>query len=231
MELEIKNIKKRYGKKQVLKQVSLTAKSGRCTGIIGANGCGKSTLLRILAGVEKADGGELFLDGAKIDNPVRQMAMYTGYIPQESVLMRELTVADNLKLWASFGDYKENCRRLETLSLQFQIKEFYKERVKNLSGGMEKRVNIVCALLHQPKILFMDEPSAALDLVFKQELKIYIKDFIQKGGSVLLSSHDEGELGLCRNLWIIKDGVAEPVPEGISVSEIFSQGFGLSEEL
>ncbi|MCI8616118.1 ABC transporter ATP-binding protein [Parablautia intestinalis] len=223
MELEIRDIQKRYGKKQVLKKAGLTAGKGQCTGIIGANGCGKSTLLRVLAGAEKADGGGIFLDGRKISNPSREMARYTGYIPQESVLMPELTVADNLKLWASFGDYRENLKRLADLSDQFRIKDFYKERVKNLSGGMEKRVNIVCALLHEPEILLMDEPSAALDLVFKQELKMYIRDFIQKGGSILLSSHDEGELSLCQNLWAIKEGETHKVPEGLSIEEITSK--------
>ena len=223
MELEIRDIQKRYGKKKVLRKAGLTAGKGQCTGIIGANGCGKSTLLRVLAGAEKADGGGIFLDGRKISNPSREMARYTGYIPQESVLMPELTVADNLKLWASFGDYRENLRRLAALSDQFRIKDFYKERVKNLSGGMEKRVNIVCALLHEPEILLMDEPSAALDLVFKQELKMYIRDFIQKGGSILLSSHDEGELSLCQNLWAIKEGETHKVPEGLSIGEITSK--------
>lgn len=220
MDLEIRDIQKRYGKKQVLKKVSLTAFGGECTGIIGANGCGKSTLLRVLAGVERADGGEIFLGGKQIENPSRQMGKYTGYVPQESALMPELTVADNLKLWASFGDYRENSKRLDRLCAQFEIKDFYKERVKNLSGGMEKRVNIVCALLHEPKVLFMDEPSAALDLVFKQQLKAYIRDFAGKGGGILLSSHDEGELALCQKLWAIKEGVAQKVPEGLSIEEI-----------
>lgn len=223
MELEIRDIQKHYGKKQVLRKISLTAGGGRCTGIIGANGCGKSTLLRVLSGAEKADGGEIFLNGRKIGSPSREMAKYTGYIPQESVLMPELTVADNLKLWASFGDYRENQKRLETLCARFRIEEFYKERVKNLSGGMEKRVNIVCALLHEPEILFMDEPSAALDLVFKQELKTYIRSFVQKGGSILLSSHDEGELSLCESIWAIKEGEAHRVPDGLSIEEITSK--------
>lgn len=226
MDLEIRDIQKKYGKKQVLKKVSLTARKGKCTGIIGANGCGKSTLLRVLAGVEKADGGEIFLGGSKIENPSRQMGKYAGYIPQESALIPELTVADNLKLWASFGDYRENCKCLENLCVQFKIKDFYKERVKNLSGGMEKRVNIVRALIHKPKVLFMDEPSAALDLVFKQELKTYIRDFVQKGGSILLSSHDEGEIRLCQSLWAIKDGVAYRVLEGLPIEEISEKYIG-----
>ena len=127
MELEIRDIKKSYGKKQVLRKVSLTVQAGQCVGIVGANGCGKSTLLKILAGVEKADGGQIFVNGKEIKNPVRQMAAYVGYIPQESALMPDLTVRDNIKLWASFGDYRENCRNLEQLCEQFRIRPFYKE--------------------------------------------------------------------------------------------------------
>lgn len=220
MELEIRDIKKNYGKKQVLRKVGLTVQAGQCVGIVGANGCGKSTLLRILAGVEKADGGMILADGKEIKNPSRQMAAYAGYIPQESALMPDLTVRDNLKLWASFGNYRENSRNLAQLCEQFQILPFYKEKVKNLSGGMNKRVNIVCALLHRPPLLLMDEPSAALDLVFKEELKGYIRDFTKQGGSVLLSSHDEGEIMACQRLWAIKEGEAFALPGELSMEEI-----------
>lgn len=220
MELEIRDIKKSYGKKQVLRQINLMAQAGQCTGIVGANGSGKSTLLRIMAGVEKADGGTILVNGEVIKNPSRQMAAYVGYIPQESALMPELTVRDNLKLWASFGDYRENCRNLERLCEQFQIQTFYKEKVGNLSGGMSKRVNIVCALIHKPSLLLMDEPSAALDMVFKEELKGYIRDFVKEGGSVLLSSHDEGEITACQSLWAIKDGIAVKLPKELPVEEM-----------
>ncbi|MBD5546407.1 MAG: ATP-binding cassette domain-containing protein [Lachnospiraceae bacterium] len=223
MELEIRDIKKKYGKKMVLRQINLTALSGQCTGIVGANGCGKSTLLRILAGVEKADAGEILINGKEIKNPLRQMAAYVGYIPQESALMPELTVRDNLKLWASFGDYRENCRNLKKLCEQFQIQTFYKEKVKNLSGGMCKRVNIVCALIHSPSLLLMDEPSAALDMVFKEELKGYIRNFVKEGGSILLSSHDEGEITACQSLWAIKDGMAVRLPKEVPVEEMVSK--------
>lgn len=220
MKLEIKGISKKFGRKQVLKQLGLQVKGGQCTGIVGANGCGKSTLLRILAGVERADSGSIWIDGAAIKNPVRQMSAYAGYIPQESALMPELTVKDNLKLWAGFGDYKKNCRNLEKLCEQFEIGSFYQEKVKNLSGGMNKRVNIVCALIHNPSILLMDEPSAALDLVFKEELKGYIRSFVREGGSVLLCSHDEREIAECQSLWAIKDGEAFELPKKMSVREI-----------
>ncbi len=223
MELEIKDITKSYGRKLVLRQVSMHVQAGMCTGIIGANGCGKSTLLKILAGVEKAGGGSISVDGKELNKPVREMARYAGYIPQESILIPELTVEDNLKLWAGFGDHRENKKNLARLCGQFQVEGFLKEKVKNLSGGINKRVNIVCALIHDPALLLMDEPSAALDLVFKEELKGYIKDFTSRGGSVLISSHDEGEIGACGRLWAIRDGQAFEVPETMTMTEIIAE--------
>lgn len=107
MEVEIKNVKKNYRKNKVLKEISLTVKAGECTGIIGANGCGKSTLLKVLAGIEKADGGEILINNQPVKWQSSQLAGYVGYVPQESVLIPELTVEDNLKLWASFGEHKK----------------------------------------------------------------------------------------------------------------------------
>ena len=220
MELEIRDIKKSYGKKQVLKKISFHIKSGECVGIIGANGCGKSTLLKILAGIEKADGGDILIDGEMIKRHSSRLADSVGYIPQESVLIPELTVEDNLKLWASFGDNKKNKKTLLRLREQFKLEGFYREKVRNLSGGMNKRVNIACALIHEPSLLLMDEPSTALDLVFKEEIRGYIRDFTEKGGSVLISSHDEREIAGCGELWAIRTGIAEKVPKGESISKI-----------
>lgn len=222
MRLEIREVRKYYGRKKVLEKITLTAETGQCTGIVGANGCGKSTLLRILAGAERADGGSILLDGKEIKNP-RDAAEHIGYIPQESVLIPELTVRDNFRLWMGFGDCGENLKNLEKLCGQFEIRSFYREKVKNLSGGMRKRAGIVCALIHNPALLLMDEPSASLDLVFKEELKGYITEFTQKGGSVVLCSHDAGELALCRSLWAIKDGMAYRVPEKMTVSEMVAE--------
>lgn len=222
MELEIRNIKKSYGRKQVLKKASLSVKSGECTGIVGANGCGKSTLLKILSGVEKPDDGSIIINGEELKKPVERLAGCVGYIPQESVLIPELTVEDNLKLWAGLGDYKENRKNLDRLRKQFQIEEFCREKVKNLSGGMNKRVNIVCALIHAPSLLLMDEPSAALDLVFKEELRGYIRDFTKNGGSVLISSHDQREIAECQSLWAIKDGVTMQVQAGLPMEKIIA---------
>ena len=98
---------------------------------------------------------------------------------------------------------------MEKLCERFSVQSFEKEKVSRLSGGMKKRVSIVCALLHRPEILIMDEPSTALDLIFKEELESFIREFTGEGGSVLLSSHDEKEIRQCDKLYAIKDGVAK----------------------
>lgn len=223
MYLEVEDVKKSYGKKHVLQKVNFAVRQGSCVGIIGANGSGKSTLLRILAGVERADGGIIRVDGSVVEKPAEQMREHVGYIPQESVLIPELTVADNLKLWSSLGNYRKNQENCRMLVEKFGIGSFIRQKVKTLSGGMGKRVGIVCALLHDPSILLMDEPSAALDLVFKEELKSYIRDFTGKGGTVLLSSHDQGEIALCDELWAVKDGELLPVSRNMPLEQIVAE--------
>lgn len=212
--MEAVNIQKSYGKKQVLKNVSFVAGQGKCTGFIGANGCGKSTLFRILAGIEKQDAGSI------VPYKSRELAKHIGYVPQEDALLQELTVKDNLKLYEALAGKAGNKEQTAQLCRQFAIDSFKREKVGRLSGGMRKRVSIVCALLHQPDVLIMDEPSTALDLIFKEELKGFIRNFIKAGGTVLISSHDRGEILACDNIYAIKDGKAHPVPVSLSIEEI-----------
>lgn len=209
--MEADSIYKSYGKKKVLKGISFTAPEGKCTGFIGANGCGKSTLFGILAGVEKADGGIVSLHGKQYKKIEKELIAAIGYIPQENALMEDLTVKDNLALYMSLCPGKVENDYVEELCERFSVQPFEKEKVNRLSGGMKKRVSIVCALLHRPEVLIMDEPSTALDLIFKEELDHFIRDFTGKGGTVLISSHDEKEIRRCDRLYAIKDGMAKEI--------------------
>ena len=218
--MEVKQIAKRYGKKQILKDISFQTEKGKCIGIIGANGCGKSTLLRILAGAEKPDSGIVMVDGKTLTFGKGNLSGQVGYVPQENALMEELSVKDNMELFIALGKEKADKDYIEALCRQFSVSEFTKERVTKLSGGMKKRVSIVCALINRPRLLILDEPSAALDLVFKEELKESIKVFTKGGGTVILSSHDKGEIENCDELYVIQNGTIVPVEKSLSVEEM-----------
>ncbi len=204
MKIELTGIQKAYRKKEILKDVSLTAEEGSCVGILGANGCGKSTLLSILAGVQKADKGAFLYNGEDLlqNNALRTSVL--GYVPQGNPLIEELTAWDNLRMW-----YDSRTLRRElsdgVLSL-LGIDSFLKTPVHKMSGGMKKRLSIGCAVVAGPKILLLDEPSAALDLVCKEHIYNYFKRYKEEGGTLLLATHDTQELALCDKCYILKQG-------------------------
>lgn len=205
--IEIKNIKKSFGKKAPLKDVSFTAEEGQCIGILGKNGSGKSTLLSILAGVLPADGGEFLLDGESLFKKDKFHADNVGYIPQGTPLLEELSAYDNLLLW--YGK-KEIKRELEDGVLKLLgIDEFIKVPVHKMSGGMKKRLSIGCAVAKKPKVLLLDEPTAALDLICKAQIASYLSECKKNGNILILTTHDESELALCDRIYILKDGVLE----------------------
>lgn len=202
MELEIKNICKHFRKAQILKDISLKTSSGNCIGILGSNGTGKSTLLSILAGVQTPDSGEFLLDGNK------PTSVQIGYVPQGTPLMEELTARDNLLLWYSREAME---KELEDGFLQLLgIEEFLHKQVRKLSGGMKKRLSIGCAMAQQPPVVLLDEPTAALDLICKEQIRTYLQSYKESGGILLLTTHDPEELALCDATYILKDGVLTP---------------------
>lgn len=218
--LEVDGICKTYRKKQVLSGVSLTAEPGQCVGIVGGNGCGKTTLLSILAGARKADKGSVKADGMEIlGKPVLQAAKI-AYVPQENPFMDELSVKDNLSLWYK-GDRSAMKRDLEDgPAAMLGINQFLTTPVGKLSGGMKKRLSIASALAGHEKILIMDEPGAALDLVCKEIIQEYMKQYIQDGGTIILASHELAELAVCSKMYVLKHGVTEEVPCGLTVAQL-----------
>lgn len=206
--IEARGIRKVYGKKQVLANVSFQAESGQCVGILGGNGSGKSTLFSILAGVRRADGGSFFYGETDILRHPRRIPDVLGYVPQADPLLEELTAWDNLRMW---HDRKTLKRELAegTLAL-LGIDGFLKTPVRRLSGGMKKRLSIGCAVASRPAVLVLDEPSAALDLACKEEIGRYLLAYKKAGGIVLLTTHDVQDLSLCDAFYILKDGCLHP---------------------
>lgn len=204
MRIELSGIQKAYKRKVVLENVSMTAKEGSCVGILGGNGCGKSTLLSILAGVQKADGGSFFCDGEDLLRNAGMRNSVLGYVPQENPLIEELNAWDNLRMWYDRRTLK---RELEQGVLaMLGISDFLKVPVHKMSGGMKKRLAIGCAVAAKPRVLLLDEPSAALDLVCKEKIYNYFEAYKAGGGILLLATHDLQELALCDQCYILKQG-------------------------
>ena len=190
MDLQVENVTKRYGRKQVLKGVSFTADRGDCVGILGTNGTGKSTLLRIMAGVLKANGGRCLWQG------------------EDLLKNASLSALDNLRLWYEPRSLEKS---LEAGVLrQLGVHEFLKTRASRLSGGMRKRLSIGCAIARDPDVLLLDEPTAALDLVCKERILDVFESFRKGGGLLVLVTHDQWELSMCGKLHMLSGGLLTP---------------------
>lgn len=207
--IRVTDIESAYGKKKVLTGVSIVANPGECIGVVGANGCGKSTLLNILAGLRKQDKGEIFFDEKPVTGR-RQFIRYTGYVPQESNLIEEVTVWDNLLL--AYGDSKVLNEKLENGFLRFLgLREMCDLKASKLSGGMKKRASIGCAMASNPPILLLDEPGAALDLPGKGEVRRYLELYKSKGGTIIIATHEESELDLCDKIYALTEGKSREI--------------------
>lgn len=221
--ITVMDVTSAYGRKQILRGVSFTAKRGECIGIVGANGCGKSTLLSVLAGILRPTSGQVLYYGRTAWSDVESGRMrgdrevirkMTGYVPQENPLIPELTVYDNLRLW--YPDKKALRQELEQGFLQLLgIEAFCKKQVNKLSGGMKKRVSIGIAMAGMPPVLLMDEPSAALDLICKEDIRRYLQVYLERKGTVVITTHEESELELCDKLYVMKEGQLRQVDSGL----------------
>lgn len=211
-QIQVSNIKSSYGRRQVLSDVSFVVEKGECAAVLGVNGCGKSTLLSILAGVRKPKSGSIIYEGRTMTEPykAKEFSKFVGYVPQDTILIPELTVWDNLLLW--YVDKKRLKRELEAgFMAKLKIGEMCSYKVNQLSGGMKKRVSIGCALASSPSILILDEPAAALDIKAKREIRQFLDWFRKEGGTVILTTHDEGELAACDRLYLLENGFCRKI--------------------
>lgn len=209
MNIEVSSLCKSYKKRLVLQNVSFKAQSGDIIGIAGGNGSGKSTLLSILAGSGKADSGAFLLDGRDLFKDRKSFSSSIGYVPQNTVLFEELSGKDNLRLWYSKEELEKALCSQGILSL-LDLQSFMNKNVAAMSGGMKKRLSIACALSKNPGLLLLDEPSSALDLACKEKLYQWYKAFAQKGGIIILVTHDPQELQLCSKTFVLKDNLLLP---------------------
>lgn len=205
--LEVNGISKSYQTHTVLHPISFQLAAGECLGIAGVNGSGKSTLLRILAQVQKPDSGTILFQGKNVSGDKQFVRSRMGYVPQDSELAEELTVAQQIDLWqAACG---RRGRLPEEIVALMGLEELMPRRIAQLSGGMQRRVSIALALALQPEILIMDEATSALDDAYCSALMDWLQRYLSGGGRMVWCSHRKEELErLCDRCLTIRDGQA-----------------------
>ncbi|MEE3715265.1 ABC transporter ATP-binding protein [Tumidithrix elongata RA019] len=204
--LQVDKLSKSYGKKQVLQDLSFHLKRGEVYGLLGPNGAGKTTTINILCGLLNADSGTVKLDNRPVSLATRAAI---GVAPQENLFYGSLTCEENLYFFAQiYGLRGEKCKEsIQTCLKSVGLLDRAKSLAENLSGGMQRRLSVAIALVHQPQLVVLDEPTTGLDIETRYEVWELIRNLSRQEISVLLTTHmlDEAER-LCQRIGIIKQG-------------------------
>lgn len=206
MEIIINNLSKRYGKKEVLRNISLTIPEGMY-GLLGRNGAGKTSFMRILATLSIPTNGDIQMNGVSIKETTKVREMI-GYLPQDFSIYKNMTVFGALDYLGLLSNLPNKIRkeRIYTLLEQVHLKDNAKTKVKALSGGMKRRLGIAQALLHNPQILIVDEPTAGLDPEERIRFRNLLSDF-SDGRIVILSTHIASDIeSTCQNVAVLNKG-------------------------
>ena len=203
--LEVRQLHKSYQGRQVLAPLSFVLPPGQCLGLAGSNGSGKSTLLRLIAQIERADGGDVLYQGRSILGDRLFLRSALGYVPQSAELARELTVRQQLVLWQAACGLSGPLPAgiMELMGLE----PLLNQPIRALSGGMAQRVSIALGLLAQPRVLLMDEATSGLDQGYVPQLLDWLESFVSGGGGLVWCSHHAGELDrLCGAVLRLEEG-------------------------
>ncbi len=215
--IEINNISKTYGALHALTDVSFSIGEGEIFGLIGADGAGKTSLFRILTTLILPDSGTAAVAGLDVVKEYKQIRCSVGYMPGRFSLYGDMTVKENLDFFASvFGTTIDENRDLIE-DIYCQIEPFNNRRAAKLSGGMKQKLALCCALIHKPKVLFLDEPTTGVDPVSRKEFWEMLHNLRKKGISILTSTPYMDEAGQCDRIAFIKAGriLTIDTPQGI----------------
>lgn len=206
MEIVIDNLSKRYGKKEAIKNLSLKIPSGMY-GLLGRNGAGKTSLTQILAALSVPTNGDIWLNGVSIKETAKIREM-VGYLPQDFSMYRSMTVLGAMDYLGLLSDIPKEIRkeRIDELLEKVNLKDNAKTKIKALSGGMKRRLGIAQALLHNPQILIVDEPTIGLDPEERIRFRNLLSDFADDR-IVLLSTHIASDIeSICDGVAVLNDG-------------------------
>ena len=226
--LEAQHLQRAYGKRQVVRDVSLTVRTGEVVGLLGPNGAGKTTSFYMIVGLLRASGGEITIDGEHIEHmPIHRRArLGLGYLPQEASIFRKLNVEDNVRavLELQVGPDGRSLAsadietRLTALLQDLRVEHLRLSPALALSGGERRRVEIARALATQPRFILLDEPFAGIDPIAVIEIQRIITFLKNRNIGVLITDHNVREtLGICDHAYIISEGrvLAQGTPSEI----------------
>ncbi|WYT60445.1 ABC transporter ATP-binding protein [Paenibacillus sp. FSL K6-1217] len=213
----VTHVNRAFGNTTVLKDITFQVNQAETFGILGPSGSGKTTLVKLLTGIDEASSGEVSVLGVRM--PKLAMLQQIGYMAQSDALYTELSAKENLEFFASLYGLKggDRTRRIGDVMELVNLQEHLRRRVDQYSGGMKRRLSLAIALLHEPPLLLLDEPTVGIDPVLRQSIWKELKALNRKGTTIVLTTHVMDEAEKCDRLAMIRDGVllAADTPAGL----------------
>lgn len=204
--ISINNISKYFGKKRVLNNITLSVFKGEIFGLLGPSGSGKTTLVKIISGLLKQTEGDVIVLDTKIPN----LGVYNsiGFMSQADALYGELTAQENLDFFASIYNLngKVKTERIGKVLKLVELEEDLKKPVDNFSGGMKRRLSLAIALLHNPKVLILDEPTSGIDPILRKSIWLELERLRDEGVAIIVTTHSMDEALKCQRLGMIREG-------------------------
>ncbi len=206
--IQATNLTKRFGAVAAVNHLNLEVKTGEIFGLVGPDASGKTTTLRILCGILSPDDGEGTVAGFNIRTEAEALKERVGYLPQRFGLYGDLTVLENINFYADLYQVsrKERKERIERLLRFANLETFGRRRAQDLSGGMKQKLGLICALIHRPQILFLDEPTTGVDPLSRRDFWVILYDLLKEGVTVLFSTSYLDEAERCSRVGLIYQG-------------------------
>jgi ABC-2 type transport system ATP-binding protein len=205
--IAVDGVRKRYGRIEALRGVSLEVGRGEIFGLLGANGAGKSTLIKILVGSSRPSAGAVEVLGLDPTRQAGALRQQIGYMPQAAALYEDLSPRDNVRFFGQAHRLDHLEERIDEVLTFTNLRDRERDPVYGFSGGMKQRVSLACALVHRPRALFLDEPTAGIDPKLREAFWQHFRDLAAGGATLLVSTHLMDEAHFCDRLAIMRDGV------------------------
>jgi len=213
--ISVRDVSRSFGKAQVLKRASLEVATGQIVGLLGPSGAGKTTLVRLVAGTDQADTGDVTVDGVKM--PRLEVLERIGYMAQSDALYGELSGRENMTFFgALFGLVGARLQdRIAAASDLVGLTAHLPRQVQLYSGGMKRRLSLAIALLHEPRILILDEPTVGIDPVLRRQIWGRLREYAASGTAILVTTHVMDEADKCDVVCMLRDGaiIAADAPD------------------